>query len=201
MIYAGLRWNELDHVGTVPRVARRIPHVPGAGAQVDQNPNILQPGKRCVIGFAEAEAYEGRLAGALVGLRVSHTRGHIIRAILEGVAFSLRDTLTIFRELSIPYDAIRLGGAGASSPLWRQIQADVYGRNVLIPAAKEGAAYGAAILAGVAAGWWNTVDQACDALDVVSAPTPPNPGALRILEARYQLYRRIYPALRNIFQY
>jgi xylulokinase len=138
--------------------------------------------------------------GALVGLRVTHQRGHIIRAILEGVAFSLRDTLTIFRELSIPYDAIRLGGAGASSPLWRQIQADVYGKNVLIPAAKEGAAYGAAILAGVAAGWWPSVDQACDALDAVSAPTPPDPAASRVMEKQYQLYRRVYPALRNIFE-
>jgi xylulokinase len=137
---------------------------------------------------------------ALVGLRVTHTRGHIIRAILEGVAFSLRDTLTIFRELSIPYDEIRLGGAGASSPLWRQIQADVYGKNVLIPAAKEGAAYGAVFLAGVAAGWWTSVEQACDALDVVSAPTPPNPYAARTMEKQYKLYRRVYPSLRTIFE-
>jgi xylulokinase len=138
--------------------------------------------------------------GALVGVRVTHKRGHIIRAILEGVAFSLRDTLTIFRELAIPYDAIRLGGAGASSPLWRQIQADVYGKNVLIPAAKEGAGYGAAILAGVAAGWWPSVDQACDALDSLSASTAPNPAASRVMEKQYELYRRVYPALRNIFE-
>ena len=67
---------------------------------------------------------------ALVGLAASHGRGHIVRAMMEGVAFSLRDTFSIFAELSVPVDSIRLGGGGARSPLWRQIQADVYGRAV-----------------------------------------------------------------------
>ncbi len=89
---------------------------------------------------------------ALVGLTASHTRAHIVRAILEGVAFSLRDTLTIFAEMNVPVDRIRLGGGGARAPLWRQIQADVYGRPVEILAAEEGAAYGAALLAGVGGG-------------------------------------------------
>src|SRR5437763_17169127 len=66
--------------------------------------------------------------GALVGLAASHTRAHVVRAILEGVAFSLRDTLTIFDEMSVPVETIRLGGGGARYRLWRQIQADVYGR-------------------------------------------------------------------------
>ena len=65
--------------------------------------------------------------GALVGLTASHTRAHVVRAILEGVAFSLRDTFTIFGEMNVPVKSIRLGGGGARSPLWRQIQADVYG--------------------------------------------------------------------------
>jgi xylulokinase len=80
---------------------------------------------------------------ALVGLTASHHRGHIIRAVLEGVAFSLRDTLTIFDELQVPVAGIRLGGGGARSDLWRQIQADVYGRAVETLAVDEGAAYGA----------------------------------------------------------
>src|SRR4030095_15977732 len=90
--------------------------------------------------------------GALVGLAASHTRAHVLRAILEGVAFSLRDTLTIFAEMDLPVDSIRLGGGGARGPLWRQIQADVYGREVEILAADEGAAYGAALLAGAGGG-------------------------------------------------
>ena len=89
---------------------------------------------------------------ALLGLTASHTRGHIIRAVMEGVAYSLKDTFTIFDEMKIPVTSIRLGGGGARSPLWRQIQADVYAHEVEIVAAEEGAAYGAAILAGVGVG-------------------------------------------------
>src|SRR6202051_5003246 len=84
--------------------------------------------------------------GALVGLTAQHTRAHVIRAILEGVAFSLRDTLTIFAELGVPAESIRLGGGGARGELWRQIQADVYGMQVDLLAAEEGAAYGAGLL-------------------------------------------------------
>src|SRR6202045_628860 len=101
--------------------------------------------------------------GALVGLTAQHTRAHVIRAILEGVAFSLRDTFTIFRELGVPVKSIRLGGGGARSSLWQQIQADIYGMPVDLIAAEEGAAYGAALLAGVGAGVWGGVDAACKA--------------------------------------
>ena len=88
---------------------------------------------------------------ALVGLAANHGRGHIVRAILEGVAFSLRDSFSIFAEMKVPVTDIRLGGGGARSPLWRQIQADVYGHAVEVLEAEEGAAYGAALLAGVGA--------------------------------------------------
>ena len=98
---------------------------------------------------------------ALVGLAANHGRGHIIRAILEGVAFSLRDSFSIFAEMKVPVTDIRLGGGGARSPLWRQIQADVYGHAVEVVEAEEGAAYGAALLAGVGAGTWSSVDEAC----------------------------------------
>ncbi|HEX8351491.1 MAG TPA: xylulokinase, partial [Pyrinomonadaceae bacterium] len=93
---------------------------------------------------------------ALVGLTSSHTRAHVVRAILEGVAFSLRDTLTVFAQMNVPVETIRLGGGGARSALWRQIQADVYGREVELVEADEGAAYGAALLAGVGGGAWGS---------------------------------------------
>ena len=67
------------------------------------------------------------IRAALVGLAATHTRGHIVRAVLEGVAFSLRDSFTIFNELGVPVQRVRLGGGGARSPLWREIQANVYG--------------------------------------------------------------------------
>src|ERR687884_1026754 len=100
---------------------------------------------------------------ALVGLNASHTRAHVVRAVLEGVAFSLRDTFTIFEEMNVPVESIRLGGGGARSRVWRQIQADVYGREVELVEADEGAAYGAALLAGVGAGAWGSADEACAA--------------------------------------
>ena len=135
---------------------------------------------------------------ALVGLTASHTRAHVIRAIMEGVAFSLKDTFTIFEEMKIPVTSIRLGGGGARSPLWRQIQADVYGREVEIVAAEEGAAYGAAILAGTGAGAWASVEQACGAIVSVAKRVTPNQKDSATMQQAYSTYRKIYPALRQI---
>ncbi len=137
--------------------------------------------------------------GALVGLTASHTRAHVVRSILEGVAFSLRDTFTLFREMNVPVTSIRLGGGGARSPLWRQIQADVYGHAVEIVEAEEGAAYGAALLAGVGVGFWPTVDAACAATVRVVTRVNPQPSAVAVLNASYSAFRRIYPATREIF--
>src|SRR5579885_951832 len=135
---------------------------------------------------------------ALIGLSASHTRAHVIRAIMEGVAFSLKDTFTIFDEMKIPVTSIRLGGGGARSPLWRQIQADVYGREVEIVAAEEGAAYGAAILAGTGAGAWKSVEQACDAIVRVAKRIAPNAQDSAAMQKAYETYRKIYPALRQM---
>jgi len=135
---------------------------------------------------------------ALVGLTANHTRAHIIRAILEGVAFSLRDTFEIFREMSVPVETIRLGGGGARSFLWRQIQADVYGHEVETVEAEEGAAYGAALLAGVGGGVWPTVDAACEAVVRVSAQLKPQPLEVELLNKQYEAFRALYPALRIV---
>src|SRR5579863_7236242 len=138
--------------------------------------------------------------GALLGLTASHTRAHVIRAIMEGVAFSLKDTFTIFEEMKIPVTSIRLGGGGARSPLWRQIQADVYAHEVEIVAAEEGAAYGAAILAGTGAGAWSSVEQACDAIVRVAKRVAPNQKDSATMQEAYRGYRQVYPALRQIAQ-
>ena len=134
--------------------------------------------------------------GALVGLTASHTRAHVIRAILEGVAFSLKDTFTIFEEMKVPVKAIRLGGGGARSALWRQIQADVYGHEVEIVSAEEGAAYGAAILAGTGVKEWSSVEQACDAIVRVAKRVVPNQKDSAAMQQTYRTYRKVYPALR-----
>ena len=135
---------------------------------------------------------------ALVGLTASHTRAHVVRAILEGVAFSLRDTFEIFAEMNVPVEEIRLGGGGARSKLWRQIQADVYGHVVKTVEAEEGAAYGAALLAGVGAGAWPSVDAACDAVVRIKSAVEPNPEAVEALARQYRIFRLLYPALQPL---
>src|SRR6266568_4751370 len=134
---------------------------------------------------------------ALVGLTASHTRAHVVRAILEGVAFSLRDTFEIFKEMKVPVEEVRLGGGGARSKLWRQIQADIYGREIKTVEAEEGAAYGAALLAGVAAGAWTSVDAACDAVVRIASTIEPDTESVNLLDRQYQKFMKIYPALRS----
>ncbi|HEV7218792.1 MAG TPA: xylulokinase [Terriglobales bacterium] len=136
---------------------------------------------------------------ALVGLTASHTRAHVIRAILEGVAFSLKDTFAIFEEMGVPVNRIRLGGGGARSTLWRQIQADVYRHEVEIVEAEEGAAYGAAILAGVGAKVWQSVDEACKDVVRVKTRIAPWTPAVSLLRKQYQAFDRVYPATKSVF--
>jgi xylulokinase len=133
--------------------------------------------------------------GALVGITPSHRRAHIVRAIFEGVAFSLKDSFSIFEEMRVPVTQIRLGGGGARSPLWRQIQADVYAHEVELVAAEEGAAYGAAILAAVGARHFASVDEACGAVVHVASHVKPDPASSALLQKNYVNFRRLYPAL------
>jgi xylulokinase len=133
---------------------------------------------------------------AFVGLTASHTKAHMIRAVLEGVAFSLRDSLEIFKELRVPIERIRLGGGGAKSKLWRQIQADVYGQPVEILEADEGAAFGAALLAGVGSGAWESVDEASDKTILILERVEPNKDAVDALNRNYESYKLLYSALR-----
>jgi xylulokinase len=135
----------------------------------------------------------------LTGLAASHTRGHVVRAVLEGAAFSLKDTFSLFGEMKVPVRNVRLGGGGARSDLWRQIQADVYGHEVEVLAAEEGAAYGAALLAGAGAKFWNSVEEACDAVVKVNERVAPRAAASEKMQAQYEKYRMLYPALKPVF--
>jgi xylulokinase len=138
--------------------------------------------------------------GAFVGLTVRHERGHLVRAVLEGVAFGLRDSLELIRTAtgsSIP--VIRASGGGTRGPLWRQIIADILDVPIATTATAEGAAYGAAILAAVGAGWYASVAAAC--ADFVQTTSTVEPGEARaVYDSAYQSYRGLYPALRPTFQ-
>jgi xylulokinase len=136
------------------------------------------------------------IRAAFVGITASTTRAHFVRAVLEGVAFSLKDTFTLFAELGITYNRIRLGGGGARGPLWRQIQADVYDHPVELLEAEEGGAFGAALLAGTGVGAWPSVEAACEAT-IRPAQTIAPRHATTMAEA-YTHYRNLYPALKSV---
>ncbi|MGH9468713.1 MAG: xylulokinase [Terriglobia bacterium] len=133
--------------------------------------------------------------GAWFGLTAAHRRGHLIRAILEGVAFSLRDSLEIFRELSIPVDQIRASGGGSRSPLWRQIQADVCGKELVTLRESEGSAFGAALLAGAGGGVYRSVEAAAKDAVHIRERVVPGKDSAEIYERLYPVYRSLYPAV------
>ena len=135
---------------------------------------------------------------AFIGLTASHTKAHLTRAVMEGVAFSLRDSLEIFKESGAKIEKIRIGGGGAKSTLWRQIQADIYGQTVQTIEAEEGAAFGAAILAGVGVGAWKTVAEACEKTIRVKQEIQPNSDALKLYDEQFKVYQALYPALRSV---
>jgi xylulokinase len=137
--------------------------------------------------------------GAFVGLTVRHTKAHLTRAVLEGVAFGLRDSFELMKGVGLgAIEQVRVSGGGARSQLWRQILADVLNTELVTINTSEGAAYGAALLAGVGAGVWPDVDAACDAAIRVTGSTKPGPDVERY-EAAYLAYRELYPALKDSF--
>jgi xylulokinase len=135
--------------------------------------------------------------GAFVGLTARHGVAHMARAVMEGVTFSLRDGLEIMRGLGLRIEQIRATGGGGKSPMWRQMQADVYGAEVATLAAEEGPAYGAALLAGVAAGVFADVYEAVDRCVAVTGTTAPNAADVAAYERVYAVYRDTYGALRD----
>ncbi len=147
--------------------------------------------------FGERTPYlDPSARAAFVGITASTTRAHFVRAVLEGVAFSLKDTFTLFAELGIPVESIRLGGGGARGPLWRQIQADVYNHPVDLLEAEEGGAFGAALLAGTGVGAWPSVEAACTATIRVAETIPPRNAD--VMARHYDHYRKLYPALKQV---
>jgi xylulokinase len=137
--------------------------------------------------------------GGFVGLTMRHGRAHMTRAILEGVACAVRDSLALIRGAGLPpICQFRVSGGGARSALWRQIMADVLGVELATVNAVEGAALGAALLAGVGAGVWADVDAACASAVRVTGATGPRPDVAAFYDRHYALYRRLYPALRTL---
>jgi xylulokinase len=136
--------------------------------------------------------------GMWFGLTAAHTRGHLIRSILEGVAFSLRDSLEIFKELGIPVEQIRASGGGSRSFLWREIQADIFGKELVTLRTAEGSAFGAALLAGVGAKIYASVEESSRHAIQVRERMAPRPHLVRTYDRQYRVYRALYPAVREL---
>ena len=149
----------------------------------------------------ERTPYPDPLArGAFIGLTLRHSRGHMTRAVLEGVAFGLKDSFTLIQNAGLgEIRQVRASGGGTKGALWRQILASVLEAELVTVNTIEGAAYGAALLAGVGAGNWPDVVTACKAAVKLTGSTNPDPAQVQAYRKAYALYRELYPALKSSF--
>jgi xylulokinase len=139
--------------------------------------------------------------GAFIGLTVRHGRPHMTRAVLEGVAFGLKDSFTLIQSAGLgAITQVRASGGGVKSELWRQILASVLGAELVTVNTAEGAAYGAALLAGVGAGAWNDVVSACRSAVKITGSTQPEPVQVEAYQKGYAVYQELYPALKLSFR-
>ncbi|HEX6033950.1 MAG TPA: xylulokinase [Anaerolineales bacterium] len=137
--------------------------------------------------------------GVFFGLSYRHGLPEICRAVMEGVTYSLRDTIEILREFNVEIDEVRASGGGAKSELWRQMQADIYSAPVVTTNLTEGPSAGAAIMAAVGAGAYSSVGEACDSIVKIVSCTEPVAKNVRLYEEFFQTYRSLYPTLKETF--
>jgi len=137
--------------------------------------------------------------GVFFGLSLRHTKAHMARAVLEGVTFSLRECLDLLCALGQSCVRVRVSGGGSRSAFWRQMMADVFGTEIVEVNVMQGAAYGAALLAGVGTGIYSNEEQACGITVHETGSTKPGPDAGAYAEA-YDRYRALYPALAPEFR-
>jgi len=137
--------------------------------------------------------------GAFVGLTLRHDKRHMVRAVLEGVAYSLRDCLEIFRELGVPIQQVRAAGGGARSQVWRQVMADVFGTELVTINVTDSTAFGAALLAGVGSGVFRSVPEACAATVRIVERTEPVAESQAAYNEYYPVYRSLYRALKPAY--
>jgi xylulokinase len=133
-----------------------------------------------------------------VGLSIAHTRSHLSRAVFEGITFGARDGLDLIREAGTSIDSVRLSGGGARSPMWRRLCADVFGVPATLVNTSEGAAYGAALIAGAGCGMFDSVEAAADQTIRETERIEPSSDAAAY-PAILARYRKLYPALRQFF--
>ena len=136
-----------------------------------------------------------------IGMSMDTTREDMTQAVLEGVAFALRDSLEVAKSLGIRIERTKICGGGAKSALWRTILANVLNVRLDVPASEQGPGMGGAMLAMVACGLYPTVDAACEQLVTIAGTVEPDPELAALYEERYQQFRQIYPALKGVFEH
>ena len=137
--------------------------------------------------------------GGWVGLTARHGKPHMIRSLLEGITYGMRDSLEIIKGMGVAIEEIRVSGGGARSPFWRQMQADVYGKAVRTINATEGAAFGVALLAGVGTGAFKNIEEACESTISVVDKTEVDAKANAVYERYYPIYQKLYRSLKDDF--
>jgi len=137
--------------------------------------------------------------GSWIGLSLRHSKSHLARAVMEGATYAMRDSLEIAKGMNIPVQEIRLSGGGARSAFWRQMQADIYGQQVVTINASEGPAYGVALLAAAGTGAYKSVEEACRATISVVTRTKPKAAALKTYNAAFPVYQQLYRSLKSDF--
>ncbi|QDU81028.1 Xylulose kinase [Polystyrenella longa] len=138
--------------------------------------------------------------GAWVGLSLRHGRPHLIRALMEGATYAMRDCLEIIKGMNVPVNEIRVSGGGARSEFWRQMQADIYGQSVCTINAEEGPAYGVALLAAAGTGAYKDVVEACTATISVKSTTKPVAKVKRTYNKLYPMYGQLYKSLKSDYR-
>ena len=138
--------------------------------------------------------------GVFFGINLKHTKVHLIRAVMEGVTFGMRDSLEIIKGMGIPVEKVRASGGGARSLFWRQMQADIYDLPVETVNVTEGAAFGAALLAGTGVGIYSSVEEACRETIRTNSLTQPDQKRKQIYQEYYKMYRSLYPVLADKFK-
>ena len=136
---------------------------------------------------------------AWIGLTPRHGRPQLVRSVMEGATYAMRDCLEIIKGMDIPVKEIRLSGGGARGALWRQMQADIYGQKVVTINASEGPAYGVALLAAAGTGAYKSVAEACKATITVTDETKPDPKAKKIYNRMYPQFGKLYRSLKDDF--
>ncbi|MGI9466964.1 MAG: xylulokinase [Rubripirellula sp.] len=135
--------------------------------------------------------------GSFVGMNLTHTRGHMTRSVMEGITYALRDSLDIIQSLDVPVRQIRASGGGSKNPMWRQMQADVFGKKITTLEVEQGPAFGVALLAAVGDGAYRSIESACKATIRVADETPANRLATKQYNQLFPIYRDLYDQLKE----